>query len=174
MKKILSEYDIISVGEFDNGVEPIEDGETFAENALIKARSAYASSNLPSFGDDSGLCVDALNGAPGVYSARFAETPKACNERLLRELEGVKEEDRTARFISVIAYVDGQTEFVVEGKCEGKILFSEEGTEGFGYDPLFYSIDLNKPFGIATMEEKNSVSHRARAIAELKKKLMTL
>ncbi|MBQ7227397.1 MAG: RdgB/HAM1 family non-canonical purine NTP pyrophosphatase [Clostridia bacterium] len=174
MERILSGFELLSVGEFDGGVEPIEDGETFRENALIKARSAYDCSHLPSFGDDSGLCVDALNGAPGVYSARYAETPKECIKRLLRELEGVSDEQRTARFVCCIAYCDGETEFTVEGNCEGKILFAEDGEGGFGYDPVFYSFDLNKSFGKASMTEKNTVSHRARALDALKEKLGVL
>lgn len=171
MKRILSDREILSVGDFDGGVEPDETGTTFAENALIKARAAYAVSRLPSFGDDSGICVDALGGAPGVYSARYAPTVKERNARLLKALEGVEEEKRTAHFACAVAYCDGKSEFVVEGRCEGRILNAEEGEGGFGYDPLFYSFDLGKSFGTASAEEKNAISHRGRALAAFAAKL---
>ncbi len=171
MKRILSDREILSVGDFDGGVEPDETGTTFAENALIKARAAYAVSRLPSFGDDSGICVDALDGAPGVYSARYAPTVKERNARLLKALEGVEEEKRTAHFACAVAYCDGKSEFVVEGRCEGRILNAEEGEGGFGYDPLFYSFDLGKSFGTASAEEKNAISHRGRALAAFAAKL---
>lgn len=171
IEKMLSGYEVVLVGELTNEKEPEETGKTFEENALIKARAAYAATKLPSFGDDSGLCVDALNGEPGVYSARFAETPKACNEKLLRVMKDVPEEKRTARFVSVIAYVDGEREFTVEGRCEGKILYEEVGKEGFGYDPLFFSEELGKSFGEADIDEKNRVSHRGKALKEFVKEL---
>lgn len=165
-------YSLLSVGEFDGGAEPEENGSTFAENALIKARAAFAASGLPSFADDSGICVDALDGAPGVYSARYApEGPKACNAKLLENMKNVPDGKRSAHFACCIAYVDGEREFTVEGRCEGYILRAEDGEKGFGYDPLFYSADLGKSFGQATMEEKTSCSHRGRAASLLAEKL---
>lgn len=174
MEKLLGDFEILSVGEFDGGVEPDETGVTFRENALIKARAAYAISGLPSFGDDSGICVDALDGAPGVYSARYAATPKLCNLKLLDALKDVPDEKRGAHFVCCIAYCDGEREFTVEGRCEGRILFAETGDGGFGYDPLFYSEDLKKSFGEAEMAEKSAVSHRGRALGLFKEKLSEL
>ncbi len=165
-------YRLLSVGDFDGGVEPEENGKTFAENALIKARAAYKASGLPSFADDSGICVDALDGAPGIYSARYAEGgPKACNAKLLEVMKDVSDEKRTAHFACCIAYTDGKKEFTVEGRCEGYILREEDGKEGFGYDPLFYSKDIGKSFGKATLEEKTSCSHRGRAALLFAEKL---
>lgn len=171
MEKLLEGYEIISVGDFDGGDDPEETGTTFRENALIKARAAYEKSGLPSFGDDSGLCVDALFGAPGVYSARYASTPKLCNIKLLEALKDVPDDKRGAHFACCIAYCDGQREFTVEGRCEGRILFEETGEGGFGYDPLFYSEEIGKSFGEADMAEKNAVSHRGRALRLFKEKL---
>lgn len=166
------EYRLLSVGDFDGGIEPEETGGTFAENALIKARAAYAASGKPSFADDSGICVDALGGAPGIYSARYADGgPKACNAKLLEVMKNVPDDKRTAHFACCIAYVDGEREFTVQGRCEGYILRNEEGNGGFGYDPLFYSSDLGKSFGEAAIEEKTSCSHRGRAAILLAEKL---
>ncbi len=173
MKRILCDRKIVSVEEYDD-TEPEETGTTFAENALIKARAAYAVSHLPSFGDDSGICVDALGGAPGVYSARYAPTVKERNVKLLKALEGLPEEKRTAHFACCVAYCDGDREFVVEGRCDGMILTEEEGDGGFGYDPVFFSFDLGKSFGTASAEEKNAISHRGRALAAFAAKLADL
>ena len=159
---------------FDEDVE--ETGETFAENSLIKARAAAKALNVTVIADDSGLCVNALDGAPGVRSARYAggHGDDAANRALLlKNLQGV--EDRTAWFESAIAMVfeDGR-EIVVSGRTYGKILPKEDGENGFGYDSLFYSDDLQKSFGQASPQEKNAVSHRGRALASLKEKLAEL
>ena len=142
-----------------------EDGNTFAENALIKARVA-ASTGKIGVGDDSGLCVNALGGAPGIFSARFAgeeHNDEANNQKLLRELSN--KDDRSAYFICTIACVlpDGR-EFVAEGRAEGEILAEACGKNGFGYDPLFRYPPLDKTFAELSAEEKNTISHRARAI----------
>lgn len=151
-----------------------EDGETFHENALIKARVA-ASTGKIGVGDDSGLCVNALDGAPGIFSARYAGEhgdDGANNEKLLRELSD--KSDRRAAFVCTVACVmpDGR-EFCVEGRAEGRILFEAKGENGFGYDPLFYYPPLDKTFAELSPEEKNTISHRAVAIEafadELKK-----
>jgi XTP/dITP diphosphohydrolase len=151
-----------------------ETGVTFEENALLKARTVAAARGLPAIGDDSGLEVDFLGGAPGVYSARFAgaagsgEGDAANNRLLLERLQGVPPEKRTARFRSVLAFVDpAGVEIVAEGACEGVILEAPRGNGGFGYDPLFFCPELGKTFGEATIEEKARVSHRARAAAAL-------
>ena len=160
-------YRIHPVSDFDGGVEPEENGGSFEANAVIKAKAAFNASGLPSFGDDSGLCVDALGGAPGVYSSRYAENAKARNAKLLAALSETPESDRTARFVCCIAFFDGKREFIVRGECKGRILFKETGENGFGYDPVFFSDDLGKPFGDATPAEKDAVSHRGRAVALL-------
>lgn len=171
MREILSDWELLSVQEFDNGVEPEETGATFRDNALIKARAAFEQSGLPSFGDDSGLCVDALGGAPGVLSARYAPTPEERIDKLLEAMKDVPDGKRTAHFTCCVAYTDGKNEFTVEGRTEGNILRERAGEGGFGYDPVFYSTDLEKSFGSATAEEKNKVSHRGRALALFMEKL---
>ena len=143
------------------------------ENALLKARAAAKALGLPVLADDSGLCVNALGGAPGVYSARYCgwHADDASNRKLLlKNMVGVT--DRTAYFQSsvVLVYPDGR-ELIAEGKTYGRILEAEDGEGGFGYDPLFFSDDLQKSFGRATAEEKNGVSHRSRALAALMKQL---
>lgn len=154
-----------------------EDGTTFEENALIKARAGLKRTGLISVADDSGLCVDALNGEPGIYSARYAGEPSdmQLNKKLLlKNLLGVSYEKRTARFVSAVACVfpDGR-EFTVTGYCEGHIGFEESGTSGFGYDPLF--ISSIGCFGELSDEQKDSVSHRGNSLKlfreELKKYL---
>ena len=147
--------------------EIVEDGSTFAENALIKARAVCKATGKPAMADDSGLAVDALNGAPGIYSARFAGEQRSDadnNAKVLQLLEGVEDNKRTARFFCVIAIVlpDGR-EYTVEGTCEGTILRALRGEGGFGYDPLFYVESLDKTFAELTMEEKNRISHRGNA-----------
>lgn len=158
-------------------VEPLpeadETGTTFCENALIKAREGCKVTGMPAVADDSGLCVDYLNGAPGIYSARYAGEhgdDNANNQKLLKELEGVPMEKRTARFISAIACVfpDGR-EFTVEGAVEGIIDTKTNGNGGFGYDPLF--VTEYGCFGVVPPEVKNSVSHRANAIKKFKEKI---
>ena len=146
-----------------------ETGTTFEENALLKARSGCKEGKMPCIADDSGLCVDALDGAPGVYSARFAGehgNDDKNNEKLLSLLSDVPSEKRTARFVSTVACVfpDGR-ELVVRGECEGKIGYEKRGENGFGYDPLFYVGE--RTFAEFTPEEKDAVSHRGNALRAL-------
>ena len=153
--------------------EADETGSTFRDNALIKAREGCRFTGLPSIADDSGLCVDYLNGAPGIYSARYAGEhgdDNANNQKLLKELENVPSSKRTARFVSAIACVfpDGR-EFTVEGTVEGIIDTKLNGNGGFGYDPLF--VTEYGCFGVVPPEVKNAVSHRARAIAKFKEEI---
>ena len=148
-----------------------ETGDTFAENALLKARAATRALQCIALADDSGLCVPALDGAPGVRSARYAGehgNDKKNRDLLLKNLQNKK--DRSAYFVSAVAltFPDGK-EIVVEGKTHGRILKEEVGTGGFGYDCIFQSDDLGKSFGEATSEEKNAVSHRYRALQALLK-----
>ena len=168
--EIFTEYEVVSQKEmgFDEDVE--ETGVTFAENALIKARAACVALGETVLADDSGICVDALDGAPGVFSARYSGghgDDQGNRDLLLKNLQGVS--DRRAHFCCAVALVspDGK-ELVAEGKTYGKILYEETGTGGFGYDCLFESDDLKKSFGVATPEEKNAVSHRFRALKALK------
>ena len=158
--------ELLSLKDLGIDVDVEETGTTLEENALIKARAILALSGIATLADDTGLMVDALNGAPGVYSARYAgeEHNDAKNRSLLlKNLNGVK--DRSAHFATVIAlcYPDGKT-LTASGRVTGEILLSERGTEGFGYDSLFFSTELGKTFAEATQAEKNSVSHRGRAL----------
>ncbi len=170
--EIFTDFEVVSQKQmgFDEEVE--ETGATFLENALIKATAAANALGLPALADDSGLCVDALGGAPGVYSARYAGEhgcDKANRDLLLKNMEGIA--DRRAHFTSALAlvYPDGRT-LTAEGHTYGNILCAEQGEGGFGYDCLFESEDLQKSFGLATAEEKNSVSHRFRSLQLLRKK----
>lgn len=145
----------------------VEDGATFAENALIKARTVCQATGKAALADDSGLMVDALDGAPGIYSARFAgeqHDDAANNAKLLRLLQDVEDGARSGRFFCAIAIVlpDGR-EYTVEGVCPGVILRELKGQGGFGYDPLFYVPEMDKTFAELSMEEKNRISHRGRA-----------
>ena len=166
-------FTVISPDVIEDGIsEPEENGASFEENALIKARSGAKETGLPTVADDSGLCVDALDGAPGIYSARYAGTgnDEDNNKLLLKNLENVPEDRRTARFVSCIACVfpDGR-EFTVRGTVEGKIGYQPQGNGGFGYDPLF--ISDKGCFGLLSAEEKDSISHRHNAILKFVEEL---
>ena len=178
-KEIMKDYNIVTMAEVGFTDDIVEDGDTFLANSTIKSKTIAKylkerNLNYMVMADDSGLCVDALNGDPGVYSARYAgeHTQQANRDKLLANLKNVEDPNRTARFKCVITLLkpDG-TMLVGEGKVEGKILKQETGDTSFGYDCLFYSNELKKCFGQATETEKNSVSHRGRAIADLLKKL---
>lgn len=150
-----------------------ETGSTFEENALLKARSGCLESGLPTIGDDSGLCVDALDGAPGIYSARFAGEHGNDDKnivKLLEALKDVKQQDRTAHFVCAVccAFPDG-TEIVVRGECHGVIAFEKKGNSGFGYDPVFLVGD--KSFGEISSQEKDAISHRSKALNALAQEL---
>lgn len=147
-----------------------ETGETYEENALIKARALAAASGLPALADDSGLEVDALDGAPGVHSARFRPGDDEVRYvALLEALEGVPAEDRTARFRCVAALVlPGGAHFTTEGVCEGRIGFEPGGEAGFGYDPVFVVSELGRTMAELSSEVKNRISHRARAAQRMR------
>lgn len=160
----------LSMEEAHIHTDPEETGTTFEENALIKARAACAASGLPAMADDSGICVDALNGAPGIHSARYCPgTDRERTEFLLKNMEAVPDGQRQGRFVSVIAcvYPDG-TEFTVRGECEGVILREIRGEGGFGYDPVFFSPGDGCTFAEMPPARKNEISHRARALAAMK------
>lgn len=170
---IFTDFEVVSQKQMGFIGEVEETGTTFMENALIKARAAAKALNALTLADDSGLCVLALDGAPGVYSARYAGehgNDKANRVRLLENMQSVT--DRTAYFACAMAlvYPDG-TALTAEGRTYGTILYGEKGEGGFGYDSLFQSDDLNKSFGEASEEEKNSVSHRFRALQALRVQL---
>ena len=171
IKSIFTDVEIVSMHELGFTEEIEETGKSFKENAKIKAETIAKKFSLPALSDDSGLCVDGLNGAPGIYSARFSgEGPAENRKLLLKRMEHVY--DRRAHFESAVCLClpNGKTYFG-QGKTYGKILYEEIGTNGFGYDCLFYSDDLKKSFGLATEEEKNGVSHRYRALTDLRSKL---
>ena len=156
-----------------------EDGDTFEANASKKAREVSAATGLPALADDSGLEVDALGGAPGVYSARYAGEhagDEDNNEKLLQALANTPEDKRTARFRSTLAFADvagvlGEEVILASGACEGRILTERQGLGGFGYDPLFFSPELGQTFAEAGVGSKNQLSHRARAMKLLLPKL---
>ena len=176
LHRILAPLGISVFLDYEKGIsltDVEETGETFEENALLKARSGCKESGMPCIADDSGLQVDALGGRPGVYSARYMGENTPYNEKmaaLVGELEGVKDEDRTARFVSVAALVfpDGR-EYTVKGVCEGKIGYEPKGENGFGFDPIFYVGD--RSFAQLSAEEKDAISHRGHSLRALKEKL---
>lgn len=150
------------------GFDPVEDGKTFEENSLIKAREAAKLTGLMALADDSGLCVEALNGEPGIYSARYASTPQ---ERIDKLLDAVKPFDnRKAKFVCAMTLVDkdGKILFADRGECFGSIAFSQAGTHGFGYDPIFL-VDGEDGLTMAELddEKKNEISHRGRALRKV-------
>ena len=169
--KLLSLRDIPEIGEI------VEDGDTFLANAMKKAKTAHAHSGYISLADDSGLEVACLDGRPGVYSSRYAGIEgddAGNNEKLLRELEGKPPEERRARFKTVMAIVTGDSEYHVEGTCNGYILDQLRGSSGFGYDPLFYVPSHRKTFAEMSMKEKNSISHRSMALRKCSRVLREL
>ncbi|MEH7112130.1 XTP/dITP diphosphatase [Neobacillus niacini] len=148
-----------------------ETGKTFEENAILKAEAVSLALNKMVIGDDSGLIVDALEGRPGIYSARYAGEPKSDQknlEKVLGELKGIPEENRTARFYCVLAVaLPGKETITVAGTCEGRILEEQRGTNGFGYDPVFYIPEKGYAMAELSSDEKNKISHRANALKQL-------
>lgn len=159
-----------------DGFHPIENGETFEENSLIKAKEAARVSGKISLADDSGLCVDALKGAPGIHSARYAETPQARIDKLLNAING--KAIRSAKFVCAMTLVDknGNILFQTRGECFGEIAEKQSGINGFGYDPIFLTKDTDYKLTMAEMseEEKNQISHRGRALRDVLKFLETI
>lgn len=157
-------FEAVSMKELGHALEVEETGKTFAENARLKAGAACQAAGLPAIADDSGLCVDALGGAPGVYSARYSGLgDDENNQKLLRELAEVPDGERTARYVCAICccFPDG-TFLTAEESCEGKIGYALSGSQGFGYDPLFYV--GGRSFGQYSGEEKDAISHRGKAL----------
>ena len=177
-EKLTDGMDIEVLSILDNIDFPdvVEDGKTFEENSAKKALEIAKHTGIVTVSDDSGLCVDILNGEPGIYSARYSGedgNDEKNIEKLLENLSDIEKNDRKAHFVSVvsIAFPDGTVKSF-RGETQGEILFEKEGNNGFGYDPLFYSYDLGKSFGVATIEEKKNVSHRGRAFEKLKKEVL--
>lgn len=170
-------WEFLTLSQCDPYDEPVEDADTFAGNALIKALAAHEHTGLAALADDSGLVVDALGGAPGVYSARYAGVhgdDAANNDKLLRELDGVADEERTARFVCSLAFVDEDgTQTCASGTIEGRIAHGLSGEGGFGYDPLFLPDEFagTKSLAEVTQDEKNAISHRGNALRVLKERL---
>jgi len=162
----LDHAELVGIHRYPQAPDVVEDGESLRANALKKARSAFKATGLPSVADDTGLEVDHLEGAPGVFSSRFAgddATYADNNAKLIRLLSSVPDENRTARFRCVACIVDTDHEHCVEGVCEGMILEVPSGNHGFGYDPLFYLPQFDKTFAEMSLEEKNKISHRGKA-----------
>ena len=177
MSAILSQYgvEVVSPRELGITVDVEETGTTFADNAMLKAKAICAAAGLPAIADDSGLCVDALNGGPGVYSARYGGEgldDKGRYTLLLNSLRG--QTTRAAHFACAIAcaFPNGDT-LTAEGRCDGTIAFAPMGEGGFGYDPVFFVPELKKTFGQLTAEEKSAISHRGKALADFSEKLAT-
>lgn len=176
LQAILAKKDVELVPQSEFSVSDADEtGLSFVENALIKARNACVATDLPAIADDSGIEVDALNGEPGIYSARYAgshgpEADKANNAKLLQELRNVAEADRGARFQCVIVYMRHANDpmpLICQGTWEGRILFEEDGVNGFGYDPLFYVPSHGCASAKLDSETKNSISHRGQALSQL-------
>ena len=176
LSKVLPGVRFVALGQLGEFEDPEETGTTFVENAIIKAEAAVAETGFAAIADDSGLVVDALDGEPGVYSARYAGVhgdDEANNAKLLRNLADTPDVDRTARFMSVVALIrpDG-TVVTGTGACEGTIAHEGRGANGFGYDPLFLPADTpGKTMAELAPEEKNAISHRFHALQDLSRQL---
>ncbi|WP_101774415.1 RdgB/HAM1 family non-canonical purine NTP pyrophosphatase [Pasteurella oralis] len=180
MADVLADFGFEVIAQTDLNIEsPEETGLTFVENALLKARHASRIAGLPAIADDSGLVVKALAGAPGLYSARYAgvddDTADAQNRaKLLSELTNVTQTERQAKFVSCIVMLQHEADpspIIAEGECVGEIALAEKGNNGFGYDSLFFSPEVNCTFAELETEQKKKISHRAKALSVLKNKL---
>jgi XTP/dITP diphosphohydrolase len=163
--------EILSLADFPQVGEIVEDGETLTENAIIKAKAVFDITGIPAISDDTGLSVDALHGAPGVYSARYAgeNATYADNvEKLVDEMKNVLPENRGAQFQTIMVYIDKDTELIADGVVKGQIANASKGVGGFGYDPVFYIPEQEKTFAEMTIQEKNQISHRGIALRNLK------
>ena len=167
---------LLTLNEFPEIEEIIEDGKTLEENALIKAKTVHNIAHLPAIADDTGLEVDALGGQPGIYSARYAGENCSYSDnvnKLLKEMANIPPQKRSALFRTAIAYVDENMELTTEGVVEGVIIDVTKGIDGFGYDPVFYISEQDKTYSEMKMKEKNKISHRGKAIQEMLKLLQS-
>lgn len=178
ISRILEEFGMAVVSQGELGIEPVEEtGVSFIENALLKARHAAAVTGLPAIGDDSGLAVDALDGAPGIYTARYAG--EGCNsddniDKLLLELQGIPEAKRGAQFHCAVVYVSSATDpepLIAEGIWRGQILKARRGDAGFGYDPVFFDEAAGKSAAELEAADKDRLSHRGKALRRLRELL---
>ena len=173
IKEILKDYELLSLKDINCEIEVEEDQDTFEGNSKKKAQEISKVTNMPCIADDSGLCIEAFNGWPGVYSARFLgenATPKQRNEAILEKMKNLKNEERKAKFVCVMScYEEGQ--FVVaKGEVEGRIAREPRGENGFGFDPIF-ELENGKTYAELSEKEKNGISHRKRALENLEKQL---
>ncbi len=170
---IIEDLEILSLADFRDPPEVIEDGNTFEENAMKKAREISLFTGLPALSDDSGLVVDALDGKPGVFSARYGGIDSNDEQKsrlILEEMKGVPDNRRNARFVCVIAIAFGDEKIdTAEGICEGVIGHELKGENGFGYDPIFFLPEMNKTMAEISITEKNKISHRAKALDKAQK-----
>ena len=172
--EILKGFEVISQEEAGVDIDVEETGATFEENSMLKAKAIFEATGLPAIADDSGLCVDALGGAPGIYSARYGGEgydDKGRVELLLKNMENVPDSERSARFVCAITLVSHDGVITARGECEGKIDYSPRGENGFGYDPVFFVEEFGKTMAEISPEEKNSISHRGKALRVFAEKM---
>ncbi len=172
--EILKGFEIVSQEDAGIDIDVEETGTTFEENSLLKAKAIYDMTGIPAIADDSGLCVDALGGEPGVYSARYGGEgydDKGRVSLLLKNMENIPDDKRSARFVCAITLVDEKGVLTARGECEGKIGYEPKGTNGFGYDPVFFVEKFGKTMAEISPEDKNSISHRGKALEIFSEKI---
>ncbi len=172
--EILKGFEIISQEDAGIDIDVEETGTTFEENSLLKAKAIYDATGIAAIADDSGLCVDALGGEPGVYSARYGGEgydDKGRVTLLLKNMDNIPDNERSARFVCAITLVSGEGIITARGECEGKIDYTPKGTNGFGYDPVFFVERFNKTMAEISPEQKNEISHRGKALKMFSEKL---
>lgn len=173
IKEILKNYELLSLKEINCEIEVEEDQETFEGNSKKKAKEIGELTNMPCIADDSGLCIEAFNGWPGVHTARFLgeeATPTQRNKAILKKMKDLKEEERRAKVVCVMTYYESGKFIIAKGEVEGKIAREPRGKNGFGFDPIF-ELEDGKTYAELTEKEKNSISHRRRALENLEKQL---
>ncbi len=173
IKDILKDYELLTLKDINCEIEVDEDQETFEGNAKKKAKETAKLTNMPCIADDSGLCINAFNGWPGVYTDRFLgedATPSQRNKTILEKMKNLKGKERNAKVVSVVVYYENGEFIVAKGEIEGKIAKEPKGDHGFGFDPIF-ELENGKTYAELSREEKNSISHRKRALENLRKQL---
>lgn len=176
IKQILEDYDLLTLKDINCNIEVEEDADTFEGNSLKKAKEVYEKTGIPCIADDTGLCIDAFNGWPGVYTARFLgenATQEERNNAILEKMKNLKGNKRTARVKCIMTYYDSGIFIVGKGEIKGKISSETRGNNGFGFDPIF-ELEDGRTYAELTAEEKNLVSHRKMALENLKKQLTNM
>ncbi len=176
IKEILKNYELVSLKDIKCKIEVEEDQETFEENAKKKAMEIAKITNMPCIADDSGLCIEAFNGWPGVYTARFLgenATQEEKNTAILEKMKNLDDEERKAKFVCTVAFYENGKFIIGKGELEGKIVKKSKGENGFGYDPIF-ELKSGKTYAELTSKEKNEISHRKKALENLEKQLTNL